>query len=43
MELDLLCALASDYIRKLQLAKQYGTGTKEKYNSMEQIECPEIN
>ena len=43
MELEESTRLTSDYTTKLQSSRQYGTGTSQKYRSMEQIESPEIN
>ena len=35
--------LTLDSTTKLQSSKEYGTTTKQKYKSMEQVESPEIN
>ena len=40
MELKESTFLTSDYIRKLQASRQYGTGTKQKYRPMEQDRKP---
>ena len=37
MELEESAFLISDYTTKLQLSRQYGTGTKQKYRPMEQV------
>ena len=43
MELEESTFLTSDYTTKFQSSRQYGTGTKQKYNPMEQVDSPEIN
>ena len=40
MELEESTCLTSDYTTKLQSSRQYGTGTKQKYRSMEQNRNP---
>ena len=40
MELEESIFLASGYTTKLQSSRQYGTGTKQKYRSMEQNKKP---
>ena len=40
MELEESFCLTSDYTTKLQSSRQYGTGTKKKYRSMEQNRNP---
>ena len=43
MELEESMCLTSDYATKLQSSRQYGTGTRQKYRSIEQNRNPEIN
>ena len=43
MELEESTFLISDYTTKLQLSRQYGTGTKTNVDQWNKIENPEIN
>ena len=43
MELEESILLTSDYTTKLQLSRQYGTGTETDTDQWNKLESPEIN